>query len=250
MNAVIEKETQGKSGFETKPLTKEERIKLGVDRYYAPYMVNKQSVLRSRRAYWIVKRMFDILASLLALIVLSPVILVCLLAVVIEDPAGSPVFAQARVGKGGKIFKFYKIRSMCVDAEEKLAELMELNEVSDGKAFKIKDDPRITKVGKVLRNTSLDELLQLVNILKGDMSVVGPRPPLPNEVENYTEYEKQRMTVTPGLTCFWQVYPGRHELPFEDWCALDVKYIAERSWWTDIKLIFATVMLILKGAHD
>lgn len=259
MNAVADteeltylgtQETKREQGFVLTPLTQEQRARLGVEKYYAPYIVNKKAVLKDRRIFWIGKRAFDIVCSALALLLLGPLILCFLLAIYIEDPKGSPVFKQERVGRGGKTFMFYKMRSMCVDAEDKLSELMEQNEVTDGKAFKIKDDPRITKVGKFIRNTSIDELLQLVNILKGDMSIVGPRPPLPREVTNYTEYERQRLTVTPGLTCFWQVYPGRHDLPFEDWVALDVKYIEERSWWVDIKMIFKTFLLIFHGAHD
>lgn len=136
---------------------------------------------------------------------------------------------------------------MYTGAEKRLEELLKQNEFG-GKAFKIKDDPRITKVGRFIRNTSIDELAQLVNILKGDMSIVGPRPPLPREVAQYDEYERQRFIVTPGLTCFWQVYPRRHEISFDDWVALDIKYTVERNMWIDIKLIFQTVLLVL-GAH-
>lgn len=236
-------------GFAGHPLTIEQRRKLGVERYYRPYRVDREAVLKARSSYWLMKRVFDILAAGLALIVLSPLMLVCMIAIWIEDPKGSPIFTQDRVGRGGKIFRFYKMRSMHVDAEEKLEELLEDNEFM-GKAFKIKDDPRITKVGKFLRNVSLDELPQLVNIIKGDMSVVGPRPPLPREVENYDDYEKQRLIVTPGLTCFWQVYPKRHEISFDDWVALDVKYVVERNWKLDVKLILQTVLRVLKGHAD
>lgn len=248
--AAARAKTSEKLGFVETPLTKEQRAALGIEKYYSPYMVNKHSVLRNRRLFWAGKRCFDVVCAALALVVLSPIILGFLLAIYIEDPKGSPVFKQERVGKGGKVFVFYKMRSMCVDAEAKLEALMQHNQVSGGKAFKIKDDPRITKVGKLIRNTSIDELLQLVNILKGDMSICGPRPPLPAEVAQYSEYEKQRLTVTPGLTCFWQVYPGRHEISFEDWVALDVKYIEERSWGVDLMLIWKTILLIFSGAHD
>lgn len=236
-------------GFTGHPLTSEQRKALGVEQYYRPFRVDTAEALKGRSSFWIAKRGFDIVFATLALVVLSPIMLLCLAAIWIEDPKGSPVFTQNRVGRGGKVFRFYKMRSMHVDAEEKLAELLDENEFM-GKAFKIKDDPRITKVGKFLRNASLDELPQLVNIIKGDMSIVGPRPPLPREVENYDDYEKQRLIVTPGLTCFWQVYPKRHEISFDDWVALDVKYVVERSWKLDVKLIFMTVLRVLKGHAD
>lgn len=236
-------------GFAGQPLTLEQRKQLGVDKYYRPFRIDAKEAVKDRRKYWLVKRSFDLVAASVALFVLSPLLLVCMAAIWIEDPKGSPIFVQDRVGRGGKLFRFYKLRSMHVDAEEKLADLLDENEFM-GKAFKIKDDPRITRVGKFLRNTSLDELPQLVNIIKGDMSVVGPRPPLPREVENYDDYEVQRLIVTPGLTCFWQVYPRRHEISFEDWVALDVKYVEERSFKIDIELIFKTVLRVLKGHTD
>lgn len=249
VDTTVQIEAEEKAGFCGSPLTEEQRVALGVAQYYRPYQVDRHAVLNERRTYWHVKRACDILCAALALVVLSPLILILMLAIVLEDPKGSPIFAQDRVGKGGKVFKFYKLRSMCCDAEEKLASLMKDNEF-DGKAFKIKNDPRITKVGHFIRNTSMDELLQLVNILKGDMSIVGPRPPLPREVAQYDDYEKQRLTVTPGLTCFWQVYPQRHEITFDDWVALDVKYIAERSWWVDAKMILNTVLVLFHGNAD
>ena len=236
-------------GFASHPLTSEQRRELEVEQYYRPYQVDTAAVLKARRSYWMVKRTIDVICASIALVVLSPVMLVCMAAIWIEDPKGSPIFTQDRVGRGGKVFRFYKMRSMHVDAEEKLEELLCENEF-DGKAFKIKDDPRITRVGKFLRNVSLDELPQLLNIIKGDMSIVGPRPPLPREVENYDEYERQRLIVTPGLTCFWQVYPRRHEISFDDWVALDIKYVVERTWKLDIKLIFLTVLRVLKGHAD
>ena len=236
-------------GFAGHPLTIEQQKKLGVEKYYRPYQVDRAAVLKARESYWLLKRGFDVVAASIALVVLSPIMLLCLAAIWIEDPKGSPIFTQDRVGRNGKVFRFYKMRSMHVDAEERLAELLDDNEFM-GKAFKIKDDPRITRVGKFLRNASLDELPQLVNIIKGDMSVVGPRPPLPREVEKYDDYEKQRLIVTPGLTCFWQVYPKRHEISFDDWVALDVKYVVERNLKLDAKLILQTVLRILKGHAD
>lgn len=236
-----------KGRFELHRLTREEREALGVAEYYRPFCVEHRAVLKDRRKFWMCKRTFDVICSSIALIVLSPVILVTMLLIFLEDPHSSPIFKQERVGRGGKIFQLYKLRSMYTGAEKRLEELLKQNEF-DGKAFKIKDDPRITKVGRFIRNTSIDELAQLVNILKGDMSIVGPRPPLPREVAQYDDYERQRLIVTPGLTCFWQVYPRRHEISFDDWVALDIKYTVERNLWVDVKLIFRTVLLVL-GAH-
>lgn len=174
---------------------------------------------RRRRAYFLVKRIQDILLSVFALAALAPVLLAIALAVVIDDPKGGPIFSQVRCGRRGKPFRLYKFRSMCVDAEKRLEELLPYNEMS-GPAFKIQHDPRITRLGRFLRSTGLDELPQMVNILKGDMSIVGPRPPLPREVEEYTAHQRQRLTVTPGLTCFWQVSPNRNSLSFDTWVCL------------------------------
>ena len=138
---------------------------------------------------------------------------------------------------------------MCADAEKKLDKLLQFNEM-EGPAFKMKNDPRITRVGHFLRKTSLDELPQLVNILKGDMSIVGPRPPLPREVAQYTPYQRQRLQVVPGLTCYWQVQPHRNSLSFDEWVDLDVKYIRERSWRIDWKLIFSTFGVMLSGEGE
>ena len=202
--------------------------------------LNRKDLLRPRRKYWIVKRTQDIILSSIALVVLLPVMLLIALIIYIDDPKGSPIFSQTRCGRDGKEFKFYKFRSMCVNAEDKLKELLDQNEM-EGPAFKIKDDPRITKVGKFIRKTSLDELPQLWNILKGDMSIVGPRPALPREVEQYDDYLKQRLYVTPGLTCYWQIQPHRNELTFDEWMELDIQYIQDRSFLTDWKIIFKTV---------
>lgn len=249
--AVADKQASAqKSGFNGTPLTQEQKEKLHISQYYRPYSVTAEENWKDHTLFWVGKRVFDIICSALALVVLSPIILIAMLAIYIEDPHASPVFSQMRVGRDGKEFRFYKLRSMVSNAEELLPELLKNNEFSSGKAFKIKDDPRITKVGKVIRNTSIDELLQLVNVLKGDMSLVGPRPPLPREVALYDDYERQRLYVTPGLTCFWQVYPHRHEVTFDDWVALDIKYIAECNWRTDVRLIFATVLRVLHGKAD
>lgn len=209
-------------------------------------LLNRKEQLRRKKWYWIGRRGQDIFFSLIALIVLSPVMLIVAAAIWIDDPKGSPIFKQVRCGRDRKLFTMYKFRSMYVDAESKLEELMDDNEM-DGPAFKIKDDPRITKVGKFIRKTSLDELPQLWNILRGDMSIVGPRPALPREVEQYTERQLQRMYVQPGLTCYWQIQPKRNELTFDEWMQLDLKYIEERSFIVDWKIIFATFGAVLKS---
>lgn len=207
-------------------------------------ILDREKVLRSRRRYWIIRRGQDILLSALALFFLWPIMLIVALAVWIDSPEASPIFAQDRVGRDGKVFRFYKFRSMIPNAEAKLDELLGQNEM-EGPAFKIKEDPRITRVGKFIRKTSLDELPQLWNILKGDMSIVGPRPPLPREVAEYGEYEMQRLLVTPGLTCYWQIQPHRNDLTFDEWVALDVQYIQESSFLGDWKIILKTFGAVL-----
>lgn len=197
-----------------------------------------------RSVYFFVKRIFDIVSSLCAMIVLSPVFLVTALAIKIED-GGPAVFSQDRVGKDGKLFKMYKFRSMYIDAEDRLSDLAEQNE-ADGPVFKIKNDPRITKVGRFIRKYSIDELMQLVNVFKGDMSVIGPRPALPNEVEEYDDFARKRLLVKPGLSCYWQI-SGRSNIGFEEWMKLDVKYINEMSIITDVKIILLTIPAVLKG---
>lgn len=196
--------------------------------------------LQEKKGYLFVKRVFDIVASAGAIIVLSPVLVLIALLIVLDDPKGAPIFTQKRVGKKGREFDFYKFRSMCVDAEDKLEELKKRNEM-DGPVFKIKEDPRITRVGRFIRKTSLDELPQLFNVLKGDMSIVGPRPAIPREVAQYTPRQRERLSITPGLTCYWQATPHRNSLSFDEWVELDRKYIRERSMWVDLKLIFKTI---------
>lgn len=185
----------------------------------------------------------DIIGSSLGLLLASPIMLIVAILIKLEDPKGPILFSQVRNREYPKTFKMYKFRSMYVDAEERLQDLMHLNEQS-GPAFKIKDDPRITKIGKFIRKTSLDELPQLFNVLKGDMSLVGPRPAIPREVEQYTTYQKQRLFVKPGLTCIWQV-SGRNNIEFEQWVELDIQYIKTRSLWLDIKLILLTIPALL-----
>lgn len=200
---------------------------------------------KQKPVYFAIKRCFDVVASLMGMIVLSPVFMATAIAIKCEDPKGPVVFSQERVGKDGKSFKMYKFRSMYTDAEDRLVELQEQNE-ADGPVFKIKDDPRITKVGHFIRKFSIDELMQLINVFVGDMSVVGPRPALPHEVAEYDDYAKNRLTVKPGLSCYWQV-SGRSNIGFDEWMALDVKYINEMSVLTDIKIILLTIPAVLKG---
>lgn len=202
--------------------------------------IDREKMLRGHRHYWVLRRAQDIVFSLLALILLAPLALVISLAIVLDSPGDGAIFRQRRVGRDGKLFWLYKFRTMCPDAEKRLNELLKLNQM-DGPVFKIKGDPRITRVGRFLRKTSLDELPQLLNVLRGDMSIVGPRPALPRDVELYSDYQRQRLYVTPGLSCYWQITPHRNEMSFDEWVALDLKYIQERSFWVDWKIIFLTV---------
>ena len=188
--------------------------------------------------YEVIKRLIDIVCSFLGVLVLSPLFII--IAIIIKMTSKGPVFfSQKRVGKNGKEFDMYKFRSMVVNAEELKEKLAAKNEMS-GPMFKMKDDPRVTKVGKFIRKTSIDELPQLWNVLKGDMSLVGPRPSLPKEVAQFENWMYKRLEVKPGLTCYWQV-SGRNNIDFEDWMKLDIKYVDERSTWIDIKLIFKTI---------
>ena len=206
--------------------------------------IDREKMLRGHRHYWVLRRAQDIVFSLLALILLAPLALVISLAIVLDSPGDGAIFRQRRVGRDGKLFWLYKFRTMCPDAEKRLNELLKLNQM-DGPVFKIKGDPRITRMGRFLRKTSLDELPQLLNVLRGDMSIVGPRPALPREVELYSDYQRQRLYVTPGLSCYWQIAPHRNEMSFDEWVALDLKYIQERSFWVDWKIIFLTVRAML-----
>ena len=201
------------------------------------------------RASYAVKRLMDIVGSAIGMILLSPVYLAIAAAVKFTSP-GPIIFSQIRVGRYGRHFKFYKFRSMRVDAEAQKAELLAQNESKDGVIFKMKDDPRITKVGKFLRRTSLDELPQLWNVFIGDMSLVGPRPPVPKEVEEYTLEDRKRLDVIPGITCLWQI-KGRSEIPFHEQVRLDKEYILAPSVWKDIVILFKTIPAILggKGAY-
>lgn len=196
--------------------------------------------INKKPTYKFFKRFFDIVLSILALVVAAPFMLLLSLIIVIDSPGAAPIYRQERVGKHGKKFWFYKFRTMVADADDMLDSLLDKNEM-DGPVFKIKDDPRITRVGRILRKTSIDEIPQFWNVLIGDMTLVGPRPPLPREVERYNDYQLQRLEVRPGLTCYWQVSPKRNDLSFDEWLALDFKYMNERSFKVDWIILFKTV---------
>ena len=195
--------------------------------------------------YEFFKRIVDVVMCTFALIVLSPVFLIVAIAIKCQD-GGNVFYSQTRLTKDGKRFEMYKFRSMCPDADKKLEELMDQNEM-EGPAFKIKDDPRITKVGRFIRKTSIDELPQLVNVIKGDMSIVGPRPPLVREVEQYTPYQMHRLDVKTGLSCYRECYGRSNIHNFDEWVESDLKYIRERSFLTDLKVILLTIKVVLTG---
>jgi len=198
--------------------------------------------------YLFFKRIFDIVFSLVALILLLPVFIVIAILIKIDSP-GPIFFVQRRVGKGEKEFLFYKFRSMVHGADKMRDRLHHLNE-TQGPIFKIKRDPRTTKMGKFLRKSSMDELPQLLNVLKGEMSLVGPRPPLPEEVAKYTPHQLNRLTITPGITCLWQI-SGRSNISFYEWIELDIYYIQNRSFSLDLKILIRTIPVVLscKGAY-
>ncbi len=191
------------------------------------------------------KRVFDLVMATFALIVLSPVFLITAIAIKCED-GGKAIYSQIRLTKGGKEFTMYKFRSMCPDADKKLEELLKYNEVK-GPAFKMEDDPRVTKVGRFIRKTSIDELPQLLNIIVGDMSIIGPRPPLPREVEQYTPYQLHRLDVKTGLACYHECEGRSDDKDFDKWVESDLRYIRERSMLTDLKVIFKTIRVVLTG---
>jgi exopolysaccharide biosynthesis polyprenyl glycosylphosphotransferase len=202
---------------------------------------------RALALYSVLKRSIDIIGSMVGLILLSPLLVLFAVVIKWEDPKGTVFFYQTRIGKDEKPFRMYKLRSMYTDSEEKLKDLLDQNEIS-GAMFKMRDDPRVTKVGKFIRKTSIDELPQLINVLRGDMSLVGPRPPLTREVAEYTDYDKKRLSVKPGCTGLWQV-SGRNNLCFEEMVELDITYIENRNIWFDIKIMLKTVKVVV-GAQD
>lgn len=215
----------------------------GVSDYYS----NKWSEQEGLSLYSMLKRTIDIIGALVGLILLSPLIAFIIILIKWEDPSGSAFFYQTRVGKNERLFRMYKLRSMYSDAEDKLKDLLHQNEIS-GAMFKMREDPRVTKVGKFIRRMSIDELPQLINVLRGEMSLVGPRPPLTREVAEYTSYDKKRLSVTPGCTGLWQV-SGRNNLCFKEMVELDISYIEKRCIWFDIKIMFRTVKAVV-GSQD
>ena len=213
-------------------LEKENKIELDLEK------------VNARKGYLVAKRCMDFLGALCGLILLSLFLIVAVL-IKYEDPKGSVLFKQIRIGKDGEKFHMYKFRSMVIDAEDKLKDLLKHNEVS-GAMFKMKEDPRVTRIGKIIRKTSIDELPQLLNVLKGEMSLVGPRPPLPREVKEYTAYDKQRLLVTPGCAGLWQV-TERNSVGFKEMVELDLEYINKRSVFYDLKIIFKTIQIMIKS---
>ena len=207
--------------------------------------IEEQEIIQIERKestlYKVSKRALDVIASFLGLVILSPILLIVAILIKLESK-GPAIFSQSRIGLNGKEFKMYKFRSMVQNAEELKEKLAKQNEMS-GPMFKMKNDPRVTKVGKFIRKTSIDELPQLLNILKGDMTLVGPRPSLPREVEKFESWMLKRLEVKPGLTCYWQV-SGRNNIDFYEWMKLDLKYVNDMGFWLDIKLIFKTVAVL------
>ncbi|MDS0526643.1 exopolysaccharide biosynthesis polyprenyl glycosylphosphotransferase [Clostridium sp. SHJSY1] len=204
-------------------------------------VVLKKEYEKIEVSYSFFKRLIDIVFSLFGILLLAPLLIVVIAAIKLESK-GNVVFVQKRVGLKGKEFKMYKFRSMVVNAEELKEKLKEQNEMT-GPMFKMKKDPRITKVGAFIRKTSIDELPQLFNVLKGEMSLVGPRPSLPDEVKEFEPWMMERFSVKPGLTCYWQV-SGRNNIGFQEWMQLDVKYVRDKSIFLDIKLILKTFLLL------
>lgn len=199
-----------------------------------------------KMVYYFFKRIMDVICSLSGLMFLMPIF--CIVGILIKLESKGPVFfAQERVGKNGEGFKMYKFRSMVVNAEELKEKLHGKNEMS-GPMFKMKNDPRVTRIGKFIRKTSIDELPQLFNVLKGEMSLVGPRPSLPKEVVKFDDWMMERLDVKPGLTCYWQV-SGRNDIDFEDWMQLDIRYVQQQSLLIDIKLVIKTFSVLIGDKH-
>ena len=216
---------------------------------YGSVSVDAVSGVFTRRVYeTFFKRLLDVVLAAVALIGSLPIWVAIVIAIRLDSP-GQSIFVQERVGQLGRRFRFYKFRSMYVDAEARLADVLVHNE-TNGPVFKIRNDPRITRIGALLRRTSLDELPQLINVLKGDMSLVGPRPPLPREVEHYRPSDMVRLEVKPGLTCLWQV-SGRSNVSFDQWMELDRLYVRHMSLWLDMTILARTVgaVLSMRGAY-
>ncbi len=226
----------------------DERFGYGTIEELAQAASEREGILRGTFYRRFVKRPLDVVACSIGVLLLSPVFFIISLAIKL-DSRGPVFFRQLRVGKDGHEFWFYKFRSMVVNAEEMKDKLMHLNEL-EGPVFKISEDPRITRVGRFLRRTSLDELPQLINVLRGEMSLVGPRPPLPGEVKNYESWQRERLAVCPGLTCLWQV-SGRNHIGFTEWVRLDIEYIRRQSLGLDVKILARTLPAVIsrKGAY-
>ena len=207
-------------------------------RKYAEIYINKSQIFK------FFKRLFDIVTSAMALIILAPLFLITAILILLED--GRPIFySQLRAGKNSRKFNCYKFRSMVENADSLFSEMQKFNEKS-GPVFKIQNDPRITRIGKIIRKYSIDELPQFINIIKGDMSIVGPRPIMAHQMDQCSEYDQQRLIVYPGLTCYWQI-GGRYYIDWDAWMALDLKYIEKMSIIEDFKIIFKTIPVVLKG---
>jgi len=204
--------------------------------------------IRESRGYLVAKRAFVLVVGTAILILLLPIFPIIALMIKLDTP-GPVLFKQDRVGKKGRVFKFYKFRSMVREAEEKRSQIEELNEL-EGPVFKIRSDPRITSVGRFLRRSSLDEIPQIINVLKGDMSLVGPRPQIPSEVAQYQPWHRRRLEVTPGITCYWQI-SGRSHIGFNEWMRLDMEYLRTRSFMTDLMIFLRTIPAVIarKGAY-
>jgi len=259
MNSIKEKSFSGKKvrGKLTDPIKLEEElfnryarggVRIAGMRAKLFYVLKKYSWMTVVESAYVLKRCLDILVSTSMLLILSPLFLVTALAIKLNSP-GPIFYRQMRVGKWGKLFPLYKFRSMVVDADQLKGDLLEQNE-SGGVIFKIKHDPRITRTGRIIRKFSIDELPQLWNVMRGEMSLVGPRPPLPDEVAQYAYPDRRRLDVIPGITCIWQV-SGRSEIDFAGQVKLDVQYIESQSLWTDIKILLNTIPAVLlgKGAY-
>lgn len=244
-----ETQTEAKEGIKEYPVldfdeTKLNKLSTGVKETLKYSKVNPAG----GKIYETAKRTFDIIASVIAIVIIAIPMLIVMLLIYLEDK-GNPIFAQERLTKDGKIFRMYKLRSMCVDAESKFSTVAKENQ-SDGLAFKSKSDSRITRIGHFIRRTSIDELPQFFNVLKGDMSLIGPRPPLPREVVLYTPDQMDRLLVKGGLSCICQT-EGRSDMPFDDWVKSDVRYIQTRSFSLDLLLMIKTFLAVIlkKGAR-
>lgn len=224
--------------------------KIANQKYAASYAASNESTEgREKIVYSATKRALDIGISLSALIFLGPVMLIAAL-MIFFDSKGSVLFKQIRIGNKGKPFGMWKFRSMHNDSEKMKSKLVDKSDMSDGVRFKMENDPRITKVGRIIRKLSIDELPQLINVLKGDMSLVGPRPALPDEVSAYTTWQRLRLNAKPGITCIWQV-SGRSNIPFLGQVSMDIDYIRRASIGLDILLLLKTIpaVLLARGAH-